>query len=349
MKVSIINPSTDPRWDDFVDSQTQSTIYHTGAWARAIQDAYGFAAHYYAIEDEAGQIRAAIPFHLIKSWLTGNRMICLPYSDYCYPLGNASDITLLLNAAKKEIERGTASYLEIRGWQNSIKPDKLDLVTRDYHLLYILDLEPGIDALKERLHHSVRRGIRQAQQRGVTARITRTEADMESFYKLNVSTRKKLGVLPQPHAFFKALLHHVISQDLGFIMLAELEGKPIAGVLFLTYKDTIYYKYNASDEYHLPKRPNHLAIWEALRYSCTNGFKHCDFGRCSPEEEGLRTFKSRWGSEETNSPYYYYPKVKGFTNVPESSRRYQAMKIFSRMVPKSIFISAGSLLYKHLS
>ena len=162
-------------------------------------------------------------------------------------------------------------------------------------------------------------------------------------------TRKKLGVLPQPYSFFKALFRHVISQHLGFLLMAEWEGKVIAGVLFLTYKDTIYYKFNASDKNYLQKRPNHLVIWEAMRYACANDYKHFDLGRCSPEEEGLRTFKSRWGAKEVNLPYYYYPEVKGFTTVPENSPRYRAMRLFSRVVPPFAFRVAGSLLYKHLA
>jgi len=350
MKVSIIDPTTDSRWDEFITKHQQGTIFHTSAWMRVIQETYGYIPRYYVLEDEAGQFRAAIPFHLIRSRLTGERLVCLPFSDYCYPLGDdGADIVLLLNSAKKEVEMGSASYLEIRGWQNGVVPAQLDLLTRNYYLLYLLDLEPGIDILKERFHHSVRRGIHQAEKRGVTAHMTRTKADLDHFYKLNVATRKKLGVLPQPHAFFESLFRYVISQNLGFMLMAEWEGKVIAAVIFLTYKDTIYYKFNASDENHLQKRPNHLVIWEAIRYACANGYKHCDFGRCSPEEEGLRVFKSRWGAKEVGSPYYYYPEIKGFTTVPESSLRYQAMKLFSHAIPQFAFRAAGSLLYKHVA
>jgi lipid II:glycine glycyltransferase (peptidoglycan interpeptide bridge formation enzyme) len=214
--------------------------------------------------------------------------------------------------------------------------------------LYIIDLASSVDTLKGKFHHSITRGIRQAEKRGVTIRLTRSETDMDRFYTLNVTTRKKLGVLPQPYAFFKALFRHVISQDLGFLLLAEWEGQVIAGVVFLTYKDTIYYKFNASYENHLQKRPNHLIIWEAIRYACTNGYKYWDFGRCAPEEEGLRTFKSRWGARDVSLPYYYYPQVKGFTTVDENSLRYRVMKLFSRFSPQFVFRAAGSLLYKHL-
>jgi lipid II:glycine glycyltransferase (peptidoglycan interpeptide bridge formation enzyme) len=350
LKISIIDPTTDCRWDQFVDSHEKGTIFHTSAWARVLKETYGCILQYYILENEAGQLKAAIPLCSVRSWLTGRRLVCLPFSDYCSPLSdNEADITLLLNSVKEDMMTGAAGYLEIRGWHNGINPSELELVIRNYHLDYFLDLEPDVNTLENRFHHSIRRCIKQGQKRGVSVRITSTEADLDYFYKLNVTTRKKLGVLPQPRAFFKALYRHVISQNLGFIVVAESEGKIIAGVLFLTYKNTIYYKFNASDERHLQKRPNHLIIWEAIRYACANGYKLFDFGRCSPEEEGLRTYKRHWGAREVSLPYYYYPEVKGLATITENSLRYRIMKILSHMVPTFVFRITGSLLYKHMA
>ncbi len=350
MRISIIDPTTDCRWDQFVANQPQGTIFHTSAWAAVINEAYGYLPRYYVLENEAGQFRAAIPLYLVRSKLTGERLICLPFSDSCCPLGNdADDIALLLNSVKKDIKAGVASYLEIRGWQNGVPPAQLDLTKRDYHLMHQLDLEPSVNVLKERFHHSIRRSIHQGEKRGVTVRMTHAEAYLDNFYKLNVATRKKLGVWPQPHAFFEALYRHIISDKLGILGVAESEKKVIAGVILLAYKDTIYYKFNASDEKYLQKRPNHVLIWESIQYSCATGYKLFDFGRCSPEEEGLRIFKSRWGANEYKLPYFYYPEAKGFATIPESSRRYRAMRLFSHIMPEVAFRKFGSFLYKHLA
>jgi lipid II:glycine glycyltransferase (peptidoglycan interpeptide bridge formation enzyme) len=349
MKISIIDPITDSRWDKFVDSQKYSTVFHTSAWARVIKEAYGYSPRYYVLENE-DQLKAAIPFYLIRSFLTGKRLVCLPFSDYCWPLGEGeADIALLLESAEERVETGEASYLEVRGWQNGTKPAQSNLVARNYHIDYMLDLEIGLEKLNARFHDSVRRGIRQAEKRGVTVRFTSSEEDMRNFYRLHVTTRKKLGVLPQPYAFFNSLFRQIISQNLGFTVMADCEGKTVAGVVFLKHKDTIYYKFNASNEDYLQRRPNHLVTWAAIKYACANNYKYFDFGRCTPEEEGLRTFKSRWGAKETNLPYYYYPGIKGFTTVAEGSARYQVMRVFSRVMPQFAFRAAGSLLYKHLA
>jgi CelD/BcsL family acetyltransferase involved in cellulose biosynthesis len=348
MRIDVIDPTADGRWEEFVARERRSTIFHTSAWARVIKETYGYLPRYHVAEDETGRIIAAIPFYLIKSRLTGRRLVCLPFSDYCWPLGEDAAIALLVSTVRKEVEGDAASYLEIRGWQNGGSEVPPGLEARHYYNYYLLDLENDIETLSQRLHDSVRRGIHQAKKRGVTVRLTRREEDMEHFYRLHVTTRKKLGILPQPHAFFKSLYHHTISQNLGFTVMAECEGKTVAGVVFLTHKDTIYYKFNASDEDYLPKRPNHLVTWEAVRYACANNYQYLDFGRCAPEEEGLRTFKRRWGAREVDLPYYFYPEVKGFTAVSENCGRYRAMRLFSHTMPEFVFKTAGSLLYKHL-
>jgi len=350
VKVKTVDPLSDKRWDEYIYNHPYGTIFHTSVWARTIIESYGYLSRYYIIEDEAGQIRAAMPLYLVKSRLTGNRLVCLPFSDHCFPLvDNGIDIALLINSIKKEIKEGIASYLELKGWQNGINVDRFDLVKRDYNLLYIINLGSSIDEFKKKLHHSVKRGIHQAEQRNVTVRMSYDETDLNQFYKLHVKTRKKLGVLPQPYHFFKVLFRHIIAQNLGFISLAESEGKVIAGVIFLTYKDTIYYKFNASDERYLQKRPNHLITWKSIQYAYANNYQYFDYGRCTLEEEGLRVYKSRWGAMEINLPYYYYPEVKGFTIVPESSLRYRTMNFISHVMPDSVFKMAGSLLYKHLA
>jgi hypothetical protein len=349
MKTSIIDPVADSRWDEFVDRQDSSSIFHTSAWARVIQETYDYLPRYYILENDNGNIEAALPLYFIQSRLTGNRLVCLPFSDYCYPLGGNEAVSSLLTSAKLEVGPGRASFLELRGWQNREPPPQMGLVRREYHLLYLIDLEPGTNRLKKGLHHSISRGIGQAEKRGVTVRRTSEEADLIRFYELNVATRKKLGVLPQPYIFFDAIYRHIISKGRGFILLAEWEEKVIAGILFLTHNDTIYYKFNVSDEKHLRKRPNHLAIWEGLKYGCDEGFKHFDFGRCTPEEEGLRLFKTRWGSREIELPYYYFPQVKGITTYPENSPMYRAMKIFSHLIPTAAFRAVGSFSYRHLA
>jgi hypothetical protein len=347
MNVRIIDPTTDARWDEFVARQPHSSVFHTAAWARVIREAYGYLPRYYVLENDAG-IEAAIPFYFISSRLTGKRLVCLPFSDYCWPLGEEeADILLLLDSAKKKVGAGEASYLEIRGWQNGGTP--INLIPHEHYLRHFIDLEPDIDAVRQRFQHGVKKRIRRAGEHGVTARLTSSQEGLNHFYRLHISTRQKLGVLPQPYIFFKLILHHLISQGLGFIAIGECEGKVIAALVCLTHKGKVYSKFSASDKNHLNKNPNHVVRWEAIRYACANNYKAMDFGRCSPEDNGLRTFKLGWGAKEIDLPYFYYPEIKGPMAAYGNGTKYRVLRSVLSMMPQSALKAAGSLLYKHLA
>lgn len=179
--------------------------------------------------------------------------------------------------------------------------------------------------------------------------MTHDKLDLDCFYELNVATRKKLGVLPQPGSFFRALFDYVISKKLGFLMVSEHNHRVIAGGVFLVHKDIIYYKYNASDELYLNKRPNNLMLWEALCYASNNDFRTFDFGRCPKEQCGLRSFKISCGAEEADLPYFFYPSVRSLDSGTWGTVKKKSMQTFSHHMPNFILKRAGSLLYKHIA
>ena len=349
MKLDIINPVEEKRWDEFLLNQPNASVFHTSAWAKAIIETYGYLPRYIVLEDEGGQYVAGIPFFLIKSRFTGTRLVCLPFSDYCYPLSeNPEYIALLIDAAKKDMEAQGASYLEIRGWQSGNSPEELGLLPFHYHLSHIIDLEQDIDTLESKFRSNVRWSIRKAAKENVTFRLAESEQDLKMFSRLNVMTRKKNGVIPQPYSFFQSVYRNLVMHGLGYLVVAEWEGKTIAASMFLRYKDTMYYKYNASDRRHLGKCPNHLLIWESIKQSYNDGLAKLDFGRCSPEDEGLRTFKNRWAAQEIDLPCYYYPIVKGTMTYTDTSLKYRIMNRAVATMPNFLLTSIGSRVYKHL-
>jgi hypothetical protein len=89
-------------------------------------------------------------------------------------------------------------------------------------------------------------------------------------------------------------------------------------------------------------------IWEAIKQACDTGLTSLDFGRCSPENEGLRVFKQRWTADEADLPYYFYPEISGVSTGMGESLKYKAMNIVTCCLPQRISTAVGSLLYKHL-
>jgi lipid II:glycine glycyltransferase (peptidoglycan interpeptide bridge formation enzyme) len=349
MKIVAIDPTIDTRWDNFIAEQKAATPFHTSAWAKVIHDTYYYQPKYLILENDSGKLTAGMPCFLVSSWLTGKRLVCLPFSDYCYPLSEGGEeLNMLIDSLKEEMRVQRASYIEIRGWPGEAISEGLGVVPFRHYLSYIVDLERDVENVRRRFHENVKRCIKQAEKEEMTFRLASDEDDLKQFYRLNVATRKKLGVLPQPYVFFENVFRHVISRGLGFLMLAQYEKRVIAAVLFLTHGSTIYYKFNASDMNYQRKRPNHLLIWESMKYACSRGYRHYDFGRCNPEEKGLMAFKRKWGARELDLPYYYYPRTRGLSKHTEINLGYRMMQLTTRIMPKFVFTATGSVLYKHL-
>ncbi len=149
------------------------------------------------------------------------------------------------------------------------------------------------------MHDSTHRAIRKSERAGLTVRVSRSEQDLRTFFEMHLKVRKyKYGLLAQPYSFFQNIWRHFVDVQHGFLLLAIHEDKIVAGDFFLDWKDTLYYKFNASVPGDLPYRPNDLLIWEGVRHAKERGFTYLDFGLSDIDQEGLIRYKRKFGTEE---------------------------------------------------
>ena len=82
-QLKVIDPKTDKRWDEFVFRYPGGSIYHHSAWGHVFELTYGYTPFYVALERvETGQWEGILPFMLVKSRLTGKRLVSLPMTAY---------------------------------------------------------------------------------------------------------------------------------------------------------------------------------------------------------------------------------------------------------------------------
>ena len=61
------------------------------------------------------ELENGIPFCRIKSWLTGRRLVSLPFSDHCEPLvNNAKEFNAIAIRMTRCVEQGRERYVELR-------------------------------------------------------------------------------------------------------------------------------------------------------------------------------------------------------------------------------------------
>lgn len=349
MAVYTLDPLTDPRWPALVERHEDGSVFHSRPWLEALHRTHGYEPLVLTTTRPGGELANGIVLCKIKSWLTGRRLVSLPFSDHCQPLVEGSeDLAELLG----ELGRLVAH----EGWRTAeLRPLKIDpavvgegeeAFAPDSRFYYNrLDLKPDLDQIQKRIHSSsIRAKIRRAEREGYTYERGKSEALLSRFYALQVLTRRKHRLPPQPLYWFETLLDR-FGEELE-IHLMSREGEPIAAILTVLFKQGLFWKYSCSDARRDRFGVTRGLIWNSIRQAKEQGASFYDMGRSEIENEGLIKFKDRWGSERSELRYYRYPH-RAPAGSTSSLPRELAKMTFAR-VPNSVLIFAGRALYRHI-
>jgi hypothetical protein len=349
MGIISIDPFSDKRWDDFVRRHPGGTIFHHSAWASVLCERYETQPDYYAVENEKREITAIAPFFNIPFALKGRRMVCLPCSEYCFPLAdNPADIEKLINFAVREAEEKHIAFLEIRGCAGDVKPDKLAFKEHPYYLNHVTELEETSQILRSKLSRETRYHLNRGEKSAVTVRRTDSEEDLRSFHRLTSEMRRRIHLLPWPYRFFKSIHRHLIEPGYAFLLVAEVDKQIVSGGIFFEFKDKIINKINASDARYIQLRTNYLLMWNAIEMAYRNSCRYFDFGITNPENTGLIKYKSHWNSRQSVLPYYYYPNVWAVASQPKTSLLFKTYTAINKVLPDFALKAAAEILYKRL-
>lgn len=336
-----IDPLTDTRWNTFIDSHPASSVFHTTGWLRAIKETYGFIPTAITSSAPDSRLENAIPFCFVSSFLTGKRLTSLPFSDHCQPLADPVTLDSLTQALVEDQSQKQYKYVEIRPLKDCIPP-AFSLSQR--FVWHSLDLGPGLDELFHNLHSNcVRRKIRRAEREGLEIESGNSDSLVDAFFTLQLHTRRKHGLPPQPKKWFLKLVREM--QGAATVRVARYSGKPVASIMTLRHKNTETYKYGCSEAEDNNLGGMQLLFWQAIRDAKEAGMTQMDLGRCDLDNEGLARFKERLGAERREMVYFRYPaKVK----EDRSKSRALASKVFSKL-PDSILALSGEILYRHFA
>ena len=298
-----LDPIADPRWARFVDATPGASVFAHPAWLELLARCYRYKFSALCATGDDGEFVVGMPLARVESRLTGRRLVSLPFSDFCPPVRAADagpEADLRLADALADLRRSTGLKVEIHDAFPLV--DGAHVVSR--FLLHRLELESDADAVLRRASKSQKSSRTKARREGVTTRVGTDRAALDTFYGLHLRTRRRLGVPTQPRRFIRAF-EQLFARGLGYVLIAEYQGQPIAAAVFLTFGDTTVYKYGASDERHLGLRPNNLVLAEAIRTACESGHTIFDFGRTDAANAGLAAFKRSFGAAERELSYTY--------------------------------------------
>lgn len=137
-----------------------------------------------------------------------------------------------------------------------------------------LDLSLGTDALMERMKSKTRYNIRLGQRSGVTVRLGE-RSDVAAFHHMLLATAERQGFVANSRSYLEDVVGTLESDCRLFV--AEFDGRPVAGMLALTFGDTVVYKRGAWSGEEGKRRPNEVMHWEAISWAVEQGFRFYDF------------------------------------------------------------------------
>ena len=115
MRVFQIDPLQDPRWKDFIESHPDASLFHRVEWLKALKASYGYTPIALTLTAPGSPLGNGIAFCEIRSWLTGNRLVSVPFSDHCEPLvGDSEEMKGLLAGMVETTSKDRWKYAEIR-------------------------------------------------------------------------------------------------------------------------------------------------------------------------------------------------------------------------------------------
>jgi len=90
-QVQVVKPLEDPRWITLSLEHPRASVFHSVEWLKALQKTYGYEPLAYTSTPPGAPLSNAVVFCRVSSWLTGQRLVSLPFSDHCEPLVEGVD------------------------------------------------------------------------------------------------------------------------------------------------------------------------------------------------------------------------------------------------------------------
>ena len=340
-----IDPLQDDRWAELTARHPQASVFHTSGWLRALQTTYGYEPVAFTTSSPSQGLKNVLLFCVVRSWLTGDRLVSLPFSDHCEPLvDDAEQFGVLCAHAEALRVREGLKYVEMRSANSCLKFYK-DFGPAKTYTLHRLDLRPSLDDLHKGFHRDcIQRRISRAERESLTYETGRSPLLLQQLYGLLQLTRSRHHLPPQPFGWFQNLVE-CMGKDVS-IRIASSGSRPIAGIMTLDHGKTMVYKYGGSDAKFNNLGATAMLFWQAIKDAKDAGMEELDLGRSDLDNPGLITFKERWSAVGSTLTTWRAPAATASPSFGQI-KIWLAKEGFARL-PDTVLTLAGRLLYRHI-
>lgn len=327
------------QWKELAGANRNATLFHTPAWAEVLRRAYRFRV-FAATVERAGKVLAGCLLSRTRNPFI-NRVVGLPFSDSCAPLGvdEAATDALMRGLAMRPRSGGS---LEIRGIEAPAPWQMIGCFQQ-----WSVDLSRPFPEIQRAADRNFRRQVKRAAAQALRIETGDSAAMVSRFYRMHLETRRRLGVPPQPLRFF-SLVREIFAADHGLeVWLASCAGRDLAAVVLLRAGPRLYAKWSARGA-EGAVGASHLLFFAILEHHAGKSAA-LDLGRTDIRNTGLARFKAEMGAVQVALPYSYFPRAPRRASAEAPDLFAHALARIWRRLPLPVTRAVGAIGYGYLA
>jgi hypothetical protein len=341
LRVIELDIRSDSRWERFVDSHPDATIFHHPLWLQVLEREYDRRRITLACEDRQGNLQAILPLLVTRGLplgiggnLVGRRLSSLPRTPLAGPLALTPESSaLLLRAAITIVQKTRGQTLQIKALGGLLDGTVDGLVQRPWRMSYAVALPEERRTLGEEEcfqkfgpcdtcrilrfgncanHRKVSWAVKKAKSSHLSVTEAQSPTELREWYQIYLEAMRRNCVPPRPYRLFRACWELLRPRGYMRLLVARLPAldRMIGGSVLFTYRDKTFAGFAACRQKDFHLHPNDLLHWVGIRDACRLGCHTYDFGEVPGDAPNLARFKRKWNCEETQLWRYYYPLEK---------------------------------------
>jgi lipid II:glycine glycyltransferase (peptidoglycan interpeptide bridge formation enzyme) len=303
---------TPGEWEQFLANCPDAHILQTRQWGD-LKSRFGWKANYIrATMPGLGATYGAqilfkkLPFGMSVAYIARGPVTC-PQDAL-----EAPEMDVFWAEVDRVCRRKRAVFLKLEpdAWETSSEPGSQgvgnlpphDFISSPQNIqpiqTLLVDLRGSEDEILGRMRQKTRYNIRLAAKKGVSAR---TSVDLKSFYQLMQRTGERDSFGIHTLEYYQQAFNSFHPLDQCALLLADFEGKSLAGLMVFKRGNRAWYFYGASSDELRELMPTYLLQWEAMRWARQRGCLSYDLWGIpdAPEEqleaEFLKRSSGLWG------------------------------------------------------
>lgn len=303
---------SDPEWDGFVGHHPHGHILQTLAWGR-LKSMHGWRAAKASVLTPQNKpigvslvLLRSLPYGLGKiAYVPRGPVVNWDNEEYaaaairttCRLARNAGAFALIIepNLLDTPSDRRLLERNKLIPLNFGVQPRRTIWVN--------LDVDDEVDILAA-MKQKTRYNIGLSKRKGVTVRAGGDD-DVNNFYTLMKTTAERDTFSIQTHTYYRDFIQLFEREDHALIsarlLIAEHQGKPLAGLIVTALGERATYLYGASSNENRELMPTYLLQWEAMMWARKHGCKTYDLWGVPDEDEATleANFETRsdglWG------------------------------------------------------